>query len=112
MTLRRHGILCLKLWKSQAVWFQGPGPAVTDREHRERLAPVEGSELEQSPVLGQVVPQVAVERQCLGTTWVDFLLRLGGQGPPISTAVPVGACGPLPFFTRHWRGDHLKPLNI
>ena len=110
MALRRDGMTCLKLWRSQSVWSQVPQvPQVTQK--LEVIDPESPASESPMPVLGQIIPQVTVERQALGTTWVDFLLRLGGQATPIS-AVGGKRCGPLPFFTRHWKGDHLKPLNI
>ena len=113
IAVRRDGMTCLKLWTSQAVWSQVPLPAQAGTTQKFEVIDPESPEAIESqpmPVLGQIIPQATVERQALGTTWADFLLRLGSQATPISA---VGnRCGPLPFFTRHWRGDHLKPLNI
>lgn len=110
MALRRDGITCLQLWRSQAVWSQVPLSFPPTQQRVGTTQAMDPSPASPMPVLGQIIPQATVERQALGTTWADFLLRLGGQATPISA---VGnRCGPLPFFTRHWKGDHLKPLNI
>jgi len=120
MALRRDGMTCFKLWRSQAVWSQVPLSFPPTQQPQQRVGTtqmamdhMDPSPASPMPVLGQIIPQATVERQALGTTWADFLLRLGGQA---GQATPISAvrnrCGPLPFFTRHWKGDHLKPLNI
>lgn len=81
------------------------------------LVPTEGREVV-SPVWGRMVPHP--ERKILGTTWADYLLRLSrGQGgvhdrferSTRSTTLQLSS-SPLPFFQKHWKADHLKPISI
>ena len=68
-----------------------------------------------SPVWGRMVPHP--ERKILGTTWADYLLRLSRGGLhgddrfERSTTLQLSS-SPLPFFQKHWKADHLKPIRI
>lgn len=93
MALRRDGMTCLQLWRSQAVWSQVPlsfPPTQQVGTTQMAMDPSPASPASSMPVLGQIIPQATVERQALGITWADFLLRLGGQaGQP----TPISAVG-------------------
>ena len=70
-------------------------------------------EFEGGPIMAQIVPE-AFERQLLGTTFVDYLLRLGSRSERSESGVPKRGnsasgfrhCGPLPFLQRHERGNY------
>ena len=95
MALRRDGMTCLQLWRSQAVWSQVPlsFPPTQQVGTTQAMDPSPASPASSMPVLGQIIPQATVERQALGTTWADFLLRLGGQAGQAGQPTPISAVG-------------------